>query len=209
MGLDHIWWGKAIAASAQRPSHCPGFKIKELETAKTGEIRAGVHYNGSDKRPITVLCDHSGDCQPEAEYEYFFLWLLAKEHINLAVYKQLRPAPPLHGHFDELDDGGRAMRDSNNNRGIPNYCHSSLMRNGCIGFKLTDGPLAGRLSQNEEYNEFIPRSGWHYSPLSLSPYTEACDHQQCDPWTEAKWMVIKAIASGILPEEYDGKWQKD
>src|SRR5882757_6428039 len=102
MPLDFYWWAKTIAGIPAGPNRCAGFKIRDFETAKADGPKPGIHYQ-LDGNPRTLLCDHE-DCQIGVEYEYFFMWLLSQNHINVATWKRLRPRPDIRTvHDDELD----------------------------------------------------------------------------------------------------------
>jgi hypothetical protein len=205
MPLDFAWWAKTVSSNGIRPQTCAGFKIQDFESAKrTRILKPGVHYIPKE-HPITILCDHT-ECQIGVEYEYFFLWLVAQGTLNEASWRSIRPRPQPSDDRDMVDDGGISERRENDRMGVPNYCFQNRNRAGCPGFKLVDGPLANRLEPDEHYCEWIPRQAWHYNPVSSAPYTTWCDHEACDPFAEVKWIMIKLIVSGVLPDGISGKW---
>ena len=207
MGLDYVWFGKAVSAVSNRPAHCPGFRLKNFDVAFQAGPRAGMHWNAVTKIPTTVLCDHglTAPCQIGVEYEYFFMWLVANGKLGDVEWRNLRvPARSTRrADYDEIDNAEYSTRESNDRRGIPNYCLPTYQREGCMGFKLAEGPLAGRIEMDEDEGNY--KAGWHYSPVSLAPYTEPCDHRECDPWVEVKWLMIRYYAMSMLPDGIERK----
>jgi hypothetical protein len=205
MPLDFQWWGKAIQSNPVCPPNCAGFKLKDFESAKNHIVTSGKHYV-PDGHPKTILCDHE-NCEIGSEYEYFFMYLVAQNHLSPNSWKMLRPRPDRRtGLEDEIDDGGRRQRSDNDNAGTPNYCHPRERLEGCHGFKIVDGPLANRLEPDEVYHPWIPRQAWDYNPVSLCAYTAPCQHNgDCDPWALVRWIMIKLIATEVCPAQFESK----
>jgi len=63
---------------------------------------------------------------------------------------------------------------------------------GCKGFKIVKGPVLGR------DRAATLQAGHDFEAATLNPYTIQCCHNPCDFGVEAKFAVIKGIASGVL-----------
>lgn len=164
-----------------RPSDCPGFRFADPMVINHIPLD-GVHYNSQLQKPITLLCNHDGECQPYAEYLYVLVHAFAFGDIDKAQWSSIFPV---------RNKAGRA--------GFPKF--SSIygtpidLRKTCPGYKLCLGPCTNTLEVN------IPntlRKGYEMNPTTNTPYTKACDHNDCDVTAPYKFALFSLYYNGML-----------
>lgn len=169
-----------LECPTDRPSDCPGFCFAKHSFPNQHPL-PGIHYDAERKKPITLICHHEGECQVGAEYLYVLIHNYALGFIDKATWTRIFPSR------------------GNHSRGFPSfssyYGTPKHLRKTCPGFKLSLGPCTNKLELD------IPntlRKGYEMNPVTNTPYTVSCDHNDCEKDAGYKFAVYTAYYNGML-----------
>jgi len=179
--IEHIT-RHLLRTTEPREAFCPGFQLYHKE-AVFGSYTPTAGRDYDDGLPYTQLCDHI-HCEPDAEIEYYLTKLVATGAITENQWTLMRPI--------SRDDWERLPQIQRDSLLYPRFSETEFEF--CMGYLLDVGPL-----QAPDASGMYP--GVHWNPTTNTPYTKPCPHSgACDEAIEAKWAIIKAYASNVLPQ---------
>jgi hypothetical protein len=169
-----------LECPTDRPSDCPGFRFAKHYFPKQHPL-PGIHYDAERKKPITLICHHEGECQVGAEYLYALIHSYASGFIDKATWARIFPSRGNHA---------RGYPSFSSYFGTPKH-----LRKTCPGFKLSLGPCTTKLDLD------VPnslRKGYEMNPVTNTPYTVPCDHNDCEKDAVYKFAVYTAYYNCML-----------